>query len=235
MRNSDFAPKQLTKVQYRINLAAKEANRDPSEITLIGACKQQSSELIGEFHNAGLDDFGENYLQEALEKRKTLSTIPNWHFIGRLQSNKCKDVAHHFSWVHTVDRLKIANALALAAEKSSSTLNILVQLNIDEEKPKGGVSVQSATELCSQISEMSNLRLRGFMLIPKPTKDLVEQHRPFALARETLESINQRYGLDLDTLSMGMSNDIEAAILEGSTMIRIGTDLFGPRTNDAKA
>ncbi|MCL4169417.1 UNVERIFIED_CONTAM: hypothetical protein GTU68_023225, partial [Idotea baltica] len=132
--------------------------------------------------------------------------------------------------VHAVDRLKIAKALAKARSTEQQKLNLLVQLNVDNEDSKGGISPEHSYQLCAEIAEIETIQLRGFMLIPKPSLDIVDQQRPFAIARETMQTINQRLGLKLDTLSMGMSNDLESAILEGSTMIRVGSDLFGPRT-----
>jgi len=230
MCNRDFASKHLNKILNRINLAAERANRDPSEITLVGASKQQTSDLLKTFIYSGLTDLGENYLQESLTKQQELKDAKiNWHFIGRLQSNKCKVIAEHFNWVHTIDRLKVANALAKARPTDLQPINILVQLNVDDEESKGGISVKHAYQLCDEVTELEGVNLRGFMLIPKPRIDLSEQRRPFSIAKETMESVNQRLGIQLNTLSMGMSNDLEAAILEGSTMIRVGSDLFGPR------
>lgn len=222
-------------IHNRIRQAAIAANRDFNEISLIGASKQQSNDHINAFYKAGLSQFGENYLQEALVKKTELSNKNiDWHFIGKLQSNKCKDVAQHFDWVHALDRLKIAQRLAsyrLAGDNQTTPpLNILIQLNPDQENTKSGVSLNEAGTLCAQISELEGVTLRGFMLIPAPKTSTQAQRRPFAQARETLDIINQRYGTTLDTLSMGMSNDLESAILEGSTMIRIGTALFGART-----
>ena len=234
MRNRDFASKQLKLIQKRIELAARKANRSTSEISLIGASKQQKSQMIEVFHNSGLINFGENYLNEALNKRSELSKNDIcWHFIGRLQSNKCKLVAHNFDWVHTIDRLKVAQSLSrLDPDKN---LNVLIQINIDNESSKGGTSLPDLPRLSDEIAQLKNLQLRGFMLIPKASNHLEDQQRPFAIAKETLDNINQTYGLSMDTLSMGMSNDLEAAILEGSTMIRVGTALFGPRINPLQA
>lgn len=234
MSNRDFASKQLNKINNRVLQAAQAANRDYSEISLIAASKQQTSQTIRAFHNNGLNHFGENYLQEARQKQDELQDLNlNWHFIGRLQSNKCKTIAEHFNWVHTVDRLVIAQRLARnridQATSNIQPLNLLIQLNVDQEQSKGGISLDSAPSLCAQISQLDGIQLRGFMLIPKPHDNFDQQRRPFALARETLEKVNQRHGIGLDSLSMGMSGDLEAAIMEGSTMIRIGSDLFGPR------
>ena len=219
-------------INNRIVTAAALAKRDPREIKLIGASKQQSADHLHQFHQAGLTNFGENYLQEALTKQTELTKDPiNWHFIGKPQSNKCKIIAQNFDWIHSVDRLKIASRLAEhRSRESNSSLNLLIQLNVDLEVSKNGVSLNKAPSLSSQIYDLDGISLRGYMLIPSPSKSSEEQRRPFALAREVLEKTNQRYGFQLDTLSMGMSNDLEAAILEGATMLRVGTALFGSRT-----
>ncbi|MCL4160792.1 UNVERIFIED_CONTAM: hypothetical protein GTU68_030269 [Idotea baltica] len=234
MCNSDFASKQLSKILNRVSRAAKASNRDLSEIKIVAASKQQPSTVIRTFHAAGISTVGENYLQEALIKREQLKDIDiDWHYIGKLQSNKCKAVAQNFSWVHTIDRLKLAQRFDQYGKSFNTEtfkpLNILIQLNIDQEQSKAGIPIEQAPTLCAQVHELENIRLRGFMLIPKPTKTPELQRKPFEIARKTLENVNQRYGFKLDSLSMGMSNDLESAILEGSTMIRIGTDLFGPR------
>lgn len=235
MSHIDFASEQLNKIDNRIQLAASNARRDPSEIKLIGASKQQSAELINDFHHAGLSNVGENYLQEALIKQNKLNNSNiDWHFIGKVQSNKCKTIAQHFDWVHSVDRTKIAKGLArFRSEAKMAPLNMLVQLNVDGEESKGGVSMTEVPTLCDQLTELDGVRLRGLMLIPAPNSSSETQRKPFALARETLELTNQQYGLRLDTLSMGMSNDLEAAISEGSTMIRVGTALFGARPQNS--
>ena len=199
---------------------------------MVGASKQQTSIHVGDFYESGLRDFGENYVQEALTKKQELEDLNiNWHFIGRIQSNKCRAIAENFNWVHSVDRLKIAKALANASAARDQPLNILIQLNNDRESSKAGITIAQAPKLCREIAELNAVCLRGFMLIPKSTTEMDHQRQPFSAAREAMESINQRYGMNLDTLSMGMSNDLEAAILEGATMIRIGTDLFGARKN----
>jgi len=229
MSNSDYASKQLNKIRNRISAAAKEANRELSEISLIGAAKQQSTELVASFAKAGLRHIGENYLNQGLEKQEQL--VENdfvWHFIGTIQSRKTKAIAQHFSWVHSIDRLKVARGLDKYSE-GSQQLQVLLQINIDDEDSKGGISPSATPELCEKVSELENLKLRGFMLLPKARETFQDQRKPFAQARELLSQCNQRLGLNMDTLSMGMSNDLEAAILEGSTMIRVGTDLFGAR------
>jgi pyridoxal phosphate enzyme (YggS family) len=230
MSNLDYAAKQLNKIRNRINDAAQAVGRDAASIRLIGASKVQTSELIADFATEGLLDIGENYLQEAIEKKAHLSLYDlQWHFIGRIQSNKTKLIAQHFDWVHGVDRLKIATRLGEQSSRAEP-MNILVQVNLDVEQSKSGVVPSEVAELCDQISQHSNVNLRGFMTIPKPRSDFDSQKVAFHTAHELMLSTNQRYGLALDQLSMGMSNDLEAAIAAGSTMIRVGTALFGART-----
>jgi pyridoxal phosphate enzyme (YggS family) len=230
MRNSEYASRQLQAVQDRIQVAASKTGREPASITLVGAAKQMSADLVAAFGDSGLRHIGENYLSQALEKQTLLPENKFvWHFIGKIQSNKTQDIASHFSWVHAVDRLKIARRFNDHLN-NKPPIQILVQVDIDDEPSKGGIPANLAAEFCQQIAQFSNIRLRGLMLLPKARSVYDEQRKPFAQARELLEQVNQRYGLAMDTLSMGMSNDLEAAIKEGSTMIRIGTDLFGART-----
>ena len=227
-----FAENQLNHIQERIETACKNAGRTSESVTLIGASKRQSPELINAFIEQGLTNLGENYLQEAIDKQTSLAqnrATLTWHFIGQIQSNKTKIIAENFDWVHGVDRLKIAQRLS-KQNISSKPLNLLIQLNPDDEQSKGGVSLKDASELCDQIAQLDNIALRGFMMIPKARKDSSAQESVFASANELLTLTNQQHGLSMDTLSMGMSGDLEAAIAQGSTMIRIGTDLFGART-----
>lgn len=227
MSNSDYAAERLSEINSKIAAASKAAGRSQNEVTLIGASKKQSAQLISQFVDKGLNDLGENYLQEAVSKQDELIELnARWHFIGQIQSNKTKIIAQHFSWVHGVDRLKIAQRLA---KQSPLPINILIQLNPDNEASKGGVSLNDAPELCANIAEIEGLSLQGFMMIPKARDNSTEQAAVFAQAKELLETTNQRYGLSLAHLSMGMSGDLAAAIQEGSTMVRIGTDLFGAR------
>ncbi len=229
MSNSDYAKQQLGSIQTRIDRACAMSQREPGSVTLIGASKKQSIGLVSEFVESGLRNLGENYLQEAIDKQGQCPRLDaSWHFIGQIQSNKTKLIAEHFNWVHGVDRLKIATRLA-SQHGRNSPINLLIQLNPDNEETKGGVPFSAAAELCQQIAEIDGANLRGFMMIPRARHELTQQRAVFAQARTLLESCNQRYGLGLDHLSMGMSGDLESAIAEGSTMIRIGTDLFGAR------
>lgn len=229
MSNSDYACQKLSQIQRRIDEACRASSRKSESVRLIGASKKQAHELLREFSEAGLNDLGENYLQEALDKQIALKDLSlNWHFIGHIQSNKSQQIAENFNWVHGVDRLKIANRLA-TLHRRPEPINVLIQLNPDQEQSKSGVSLKQAPQLCQQIAELDGLRLRGFMMIPRARENRDQQRQVFAQARTLLEYCNQQYGLNLDQLSMGMSGDLEAAILEGSTMLRIGTDLFGAR------
>ncbi len=230
MNTLDYPDKMLNKIKKRISEAAQKVARDASQISLVGASKQQTAELMAAFHAAGLQDVGENYLQEALLKRESLAHLNlQWHFIGQVQSNKCRLIVENFNWVHGLNKLKHAQRLG-ANVRSESPINVLVQINADQEESKGGVKFSQAAEFSAQIAEVDGINLRGFMLIPKPRDEQLEQRRVFAQAKELLELSNQQYGLKMDSLSMGMSGDLEAAIMEGSTIVRIGSDLFGART-----
>jgi pyridoxal phosphate enzyme (YggS family) len=229
MSNSDYASERLSEINSRITKACMDSGRSKNELTLIGASKRQSAELISQFIEQGLNNLGENYLQEAVDKQQQLSDLGvQWHFIGQIQSNKTKTIAQHFSWVHGVDRLKIAQRLA-SQNPRKSPINILIQLNPDAEQSKGGVLLKEAAELCDEIAQIDGLALKGFMMIPKAREDIADQAAVFAQAKALLDSTNQRFGLSLTELSMGMSGDLAAAIQEGSTMVRVGTDLFGAR------
>ncbi len=229
MSNIEHASKQLNKIDIRIREAIKLYSREENSVSLIGAAKQQSAGLIREFHSSGLSNIGENYLNEALQKRQELSDLDiNWHFIGRVQSNKAKLLAQNFDLIHGVEKPRHAQKLANHV-LPGQTLSILIQLNLDEEASKGGVTASTIHQVCAEICQIDNIRLEGFMLIPPPQTDFDEQRRPFARARTLLDKCNQQLGIQMRTLSMGMSNDLEAAISEGSTMVRIGTDLFGAR------
>lgn len=232
MIDNEYAVERLSRIQQRIMSAAQQAGRPAEEITLIGAAKQQTAERIAGFVAAGLFNIGENYLQEALTVQPNLGREKlQWHYIGHIQSNKTSAIATHFDWVHSVDRFKIARRLA-QHRTAEHKLNLLVQVDIDDEPSKGGVAVTETETLCSQISELENIQLRGIMVLPKARTNLAQQREPFARARALLEQCNQNLGLQMDCLSMGMSNDLEAAILEGSTMVRVGTDLFGARNHE---
>ncbi len=222
-----------TSVQRRLQQAARDAGRNPEDILLLPVSKTRTSAQVRMAVDSGLSSFGENYLQEALEKMDQLTDLSiSWHFIGPLQSNKTRQVAEHFDWIHTVDRLKIAKRLSDQRPADMAPLNICLQINIDNEPSKSGFMPQQAIEAASSIADLPNLRLRGLMAIPKPSTELAQQHQPFVRLRALLEQINERLdnSQKLDTLSMGMSGDLEPAIYEGATIIRVGTDIFGPRS-----
>ncbi|MDG0978285.1 MAG: YggS family pyridoxal phosphate-dependent enzyme [Halieaceae bacterium] len=220
---------QISKVLTRIDAAARQASRPIEDITLIAVSKTKPASDIEAAAACGLKHFGENYLQEALEKIETLRTLDlTWHFIGPIQSNKTRPIAEHFDWVHSVDRLKIAQRLNDQRPAKRNPLNICLQVNISNEDSKSGVSADEAPELAKAMAALPNIRLRGLMAIPKPSDDPAEQSTAFE-AVATLFHTLRRTIPELDTLSMGMSQDLEAAIGAGSTMVRIGTDIFGAR------
>lgn len=221
-----------TSVQRRLQQAACDAGRNPEDILLLAVSKTRTSAQVRTAMESGLSSFGENYLQEAVEKIAQLSNSAiSWHFIGPLQSNKTRQVAEHFDWVHTVDRLKIAKRLSDQRAPDMPALNVCLQINIDNESSKSGLSPEQAIEVANSVALLPNLRLRGLMAIPKPSTEPAEQRQPFARLRALLEEINTRLdnSQKLDTLSMGMSGDLEPAIYEGATIVRVGTDIFGPR------
>jgi pyridoxal phosphate enzyme (YggS family) len=210
----------------RIRAAAEKAHRDPAAIGLLAVSKTKPAEALREAYAAGLRDFGENYLQEALGKQAQLSDLPLcWHFIGPIQSNKTRAIAENFAWVHSVDRLKIAQRLSEQRPAGLAPLNICIQVNVSGEASKSGCAPEDLPALANAISALPNLNLRGLMAIPEPTEDRAAQSAAFATVRNLQDSLN----LPLDTLSMGMSHDLEAAIEQGATWVRIGTALFGAR------
>jgi len=221
----------LDEVRRRIAKAAADASRDASSVTLLAVSKTFPAEDVRAAFNAGQRAFGENYVQESVAKIAELADLRSeieWHFIGPLQSNKTKVVAENFDWVHSVDRLKIAERLSDQRPDGMPRLNVCLQINVSGEDSKSGVAPGDASALARQIAALPRLRLRGLMAIPEPAGTLDEQRAPHRRLREILDTLRAD-GLELDTLSMGMSADIEAAILEGSTMVRIGTAIFGAR------
>lgn len=220
----------LQKIHKRIEIAATSCGRDAQEITLLAVSKTKPVEDIREAYEAGQRCFGENYVQEAITKISELTDLQiEWHYIGGIQSNKTRLIAESFDWAHGVASLKHARRLSDQRPKELQPLNICLQINISDESSKQGVTPQKAPELSQAISELPNVRLRGLMALPAPTDDTRQQHEAFVKVRTLFETLNAS-GLQLDTLSMGMSNDLEAAIEEGSTMVRIGTAIFGART-----
>jgi PLP dependent protein len=220
---------QLAQVHDRINTALRLAGRPAGSVQLLAVSKTHPVTAIREAATAGQRAFGENYLQEALAKIAQLRDLPlSWHFIGPIQSNKTAAIAQHFDWVHCVDRLKIAQRLSEQRPLERGKLNVCLQVNISGEVSKAGVTPTALTELAMAVAQLPRLQLRGLMTIPAPAAERTVQRRAFALLRELYEGLN-RAGLTLDTLSMGMTDDLEAAILEGATIVRVGTAIFGPR------
>ena len=216
-------------VRTRIEKAALTASRSPDSISLLAVSKTWPADAVRHAHAAGQIAFGENYLQEALDKVRALSDLPlEWHFIGALQSNKTAAVAAHFQWVHSVDRFKIAERLSHQRDVHLPPLNVCLQVNTSGEASKSGISLEALPELAKAVSELPRLRLRGLMTIPEPSKDPALQRARFAGLRGALTNLNAA-GLHLDTLSMGMSEDLEMAIAEGATLVRVGTAIFGER------
>jgi len=213
----------------RIRAAEQRHHRPSGSVQLLAVSKTQPVAAIAALAAAGQTAFGENYAQEALDKIAALATLGlEWHFIGPLQANKTRAVAERFAWVHSVDRLKIAERLSVQRPIELPPLNICLQVNIDREPAKHGLDPGGVATVAQAVTDLPRLRLRGLMAIPAPVADFAAQRRPLARLRELQESLNSA-GLALDTLSMGMSDDLEAAIAEGATWVRIGTALFGPR------
>lgn len=219
----------IAAIRIRMAAAAASAGRSVDSVTLLAVSKGQPADLIRAAAAAGVTDIGESYLTEALAKMQGLGDLPvTWHFIGRLQANKTRPVAEHFAWVHGVDRLKIAERLAAQRPYHAPPLNICIQVNLAGEATKGGVPAGEVPELAAAVAALPRLTLRGLMCIPPEESDPGRQREWFARLRALRDSLNAS-GHGLDTLSMGMSSDFEAAIQEGATVVRIGTALFGPR------
>ncbi|MCP5296319.1 MAG: YggS family pyridoxal phosphate-dependent enzyme [Rhodocyclaceae bacterium] len=219
----------LQAVRARIAAAAEMAGRPPESIGLLAVSKTFPAEQVREAAGAGQLAFGENYVQEGLAKIAALEGLGlEWHFIGPLQSNKTRLVAEHFTWVHGVERLKIAERLSGARGAGRPPLQVCVQVNVSGEASKSGVSPGDTAALAQAVATLPNLRLRGLMAIPEPTDDMALARRRFSTLRQLRDTLNEA-GLALDTLSMGMSHDLEAAILEGATLVRVGTAIFGER------
>ncbi len=219
----------LESVGTRIRAAERRFGRPPGSVSLLAVSKTHPPGLIAEAAGAGQLRFGENYLQEALEKIDALATLDlEWHFIGPLQSNKTRRVAEVFHWVHSVDRLKIARRLSEQRPPNLPPLDICLQVNISDEPSKSGLDLDALPGVAMAVADLPRLRLRGLMTVPAPADGLDAQRRPLARLREARDALVAR-GLALDTLSMGMSGDLEAAVAEGATIVRIGTAIFGPR------
>ncbi len=222
-------PENLDRVRGRIAAAAAQCGRNAHSITIVAASKSQPSALIEAAARAGLEHFGESYLKEALEKIASLAAVPlTWHFIGRLQANKTRPVAETFSWVHSVDRLRLAQRLSAQRPYHAPPLNVCIEVSLAAEPGKAGAAPADVPALAAAVAELPRLKLRGLMCLPPEERALESQRRWFAELRGIFEDLNSA-GAGLDTLSMGMSEDLEAAVLEGATLVRIGTALFGPR------
>jgi len=220
----------LQAVRSRIACAARAAERDPAAITLLAVSKTFDSTRIEEAWHAGQRAFGESYVQEALQKKALLAHLPlEWHFIGPIQSNKTRSIAEEFDWVHGVEREKIARRLNDSRPAGMPPLEVCIQLNVSGEASKSGIAPGAEVALARVIMELPRLRLRGLMAIPEPVDDVTLQRSRFARVRDARDRIIAA-GIPLDTLSMGMSDDLEAAIAEGATLVRIGTAIFGQRT-----
>jgi len=222
-------PQNLQAVHNTLVRTAYAAQRNPQDITLLAVSKTFSAATLREAYQAGQKLFGENYVQEALDKIATLRDLPlQWHFIGPIQSNKTRAIAENFSWVHSVDKLKIAERLSAQRPAHLPPLNICLQVNVSGEPSKSGVTTNDVAELAQAVARLPHLKLRGLMAIPAPADDLATQRAPFAALRQ-LQALLNTQGLGLDTLSMGMTHDLHAAVLEGATIVRVGTAIFGER------
>jgi pyridoxal phosphate enzyme (YggS family) len=221
----------LGRVRARIDAACTEAGRSPQHVTLLAVSKTCPAAAVRQAAAAGQCAFGENYVQEALDKIATLADLRDtlqWHLIGPLQSNKTRPVAEAFDWVHAVDRLKIAERLSAQRPAALPPLNICLQVNVSGEASKAGVAFDELPALARAVAALPNIRLRGLMSIPEPADTLPAQRAPHRRLRQAFEALRDE-GLALDTLSMGMSADLEAAVLEGATLVRVGSAIFGER------
>jgi pyridoxal phosphate enzyme (YggS family) len=221
--------KNLNRVREQIVQAASACKRESDSILLLAVSKKKPASDIRQAWELGQRDFGENYLQEALQKMEELKDLDiTWHFIGAIQSNKTRDIAETFDWAHCIDRAKIARRLSEQRPPDLEPLNVCIQVNIDHESSKAGIELAELPELAKTIHQLPGIRLRGLMTIPAPQESFELQRSAFAKLANALESLRQQ-GIDCDTLSMGMTQDMEAAIAEGSTLVRIGTAIFGER------
>jgi pyridoxal phosphate enzyme (YggS family) len=219
----------LQTVKTHIAEAARNAGRRPEDILLLAASKTNPPEKVREAWEAGQTVFGENYLQEGLIKIRALADLPiEWHFIGPIQSNKTKPIAENFAWAHSVDREKIAVRLSNARPESLPPLQVCVQVNVSGEVTKSGIAPEQAAELAAFVNQLPRLKLRGLMAVPELTSATALQREQFQIMRQIFEQL-KKDGFDIDTLSMGMSEDMDIAIAEGATIVRIGTAIFGPR------
>lgn len=221
----------ISKLLERVRFSALKSQRDAATIQVLAVSKTRPAADIRLASSLGLIAFGENYLQEAIEKINELQDLDlQWHFIGPIQSNKTRAIAENFDWVHSLERGKIAQRLHEQRPPELRPLQVCIQVNISQESSKSGASIDSLPTLIAQIRKLPRLQLRGLMAIPAPSSDLKEQHRSFAQLRQLMQEL-LHLAPEMDTLSMGMSADLEAAIEEGSNIVRVGTDIFGARIN----
>ncbi len=228
--NHESLPERLHNVRERITRACEACGRDPGEVQLLAVSKGHSAERIQALADLGQKAFGENYLQEARDKMDRFEgrTGLEWHFIGALQSNKTRAVAERFDWVHTVDRAKIARRLDRQRPEHLPPLSVCLQVNIDDDPRKAGCQADEVFGLAETVAGLEGLRLRGLMAMPRASEEFESQRKPFRALRILYEELQAR-GHAVDTLSMGMSGDLEAAVTEGATLLRVGSALFGPR------
>lgn len=220
----------LNHIKQLILQTELESARQPGEVLLLAVSKQQSIEAITQAFYLGINDFGENYLQEAQQKINGLKELPLcWHFIGPIQSNKTKGIASQFHWVHSINRAKIALLLNEHRPTDLDPLNICLQINLIDEQSKSGIPPEKATQLALTVSQLPNLKLRGLMTIPPAQKNQQKQYELFMQLNRLMHSLNHKLGLNMDTLSMGMSDDVVPAIKAGATIVRIGRAIFGER------
>ena len=224
----DFGPQQYQTVVEHISAAARDSGRDPADVSLLAVSKRQSLTQIRALAALGQRRFGENYLQEALAKMDALASAPlEWHFIGKIQSNKTRAIAERFDWVHSVERLKIAERLSEQRSDEQEPLNVCIEVNVDDERSKSGIPLAEAEAFAIAIGDLPRLKVRGLMALPAPRDDYQQQRRAFQTVSDAF-AILKPHGFD--TLSMGTSHDYRAAIAAGATMLRLGTILFGPRS-----
>ena len=232
MPNPTVIAENINQINKKIAEFAVKYQRQANEIKLLAVSKTMPVDDIQAAYEAGQKDFGENYLQEALVKIQSLQYPDiNWHFIGAIQSNKTREIANAFDWVHSVERIKIARRLNEQRNPELTPLNVCLQINISDENTKAGIQHNELTQLAREITSLPNLKLRGLMAIPAKTESFEEQRSIFRKMHQIMDELNQ-LGFNMDTLSMGMSNDMEAAIAEGATIVRIGTSIFGARTQN---
>lgn len=221
---------QLARLRARIEAAALAAGRNPADIRLLGVSKRQPVDRVKAAIAAGITELGENYLQDALPRMAACGPGPSWHFIGRIQSNKSRSVAENFSWVQTLDSRRLADRLSAQRPPEAGPLQCLIQVAPRGGEARGGVAPAEVADLAAYLANLPRLTLRGLMVMPLPGQDAAALGAEFAASRHLFKELGSA-GYELDTLSMGMSHDLETAVAEGSTLLRIGTDLFGPREN----